>query len=72
MLRDVFWSATQHGSCLIFLQQLTSTDFCVQSVLGEREHIPYPNLKLFLDIRKLLLLLLLGDHQNVSELYSKR
>ena len=45
---DIIWSATQSEQ---LLQQLTSTGFCVQIVPGERGHLLYPNLKLFLDIK---------------------
>ena len=45
---DIIWSATQSDQ---LLQQLISTGFCVKSVLGEGEHLLYPNLKLFLYIK---------------------
>ena len=61
VLRVFCWSDRQRD---LLLQQLTFRSF-VTNVIGEREKLLYPNLKLFLDVKKLLLPLV-GDHQNIS------
>ena len=66
---DIIFSVTQSKQ---ILQRLTSTGFCVKGVLGKWEHLLYPNLKPFLDVKKQLLLPLVGAHQNILQLYPKR